>query len=273
MRLSLLVMGLLSFLFGCGPRRGPFEQKDGQWLFKGLPLSGVDSASFAPLDDYFGRDAHGAYYCTTERDSRELFLVRRARALPLPGAEPASFRVLGQRYARDARRIYFESEPFEVRDLESFQILEYHFARDRQVGYFAQRIVAGSDGPSFTGLDSRYAKDKSGVYHGDILPGEGGRPRIVVTRLPGADPASFQPLESGYARDAQQAYYGARPLSREAGFEVLRSDYAKDARRVYHRGAEVAGADAATFAVLSPPADDADARDARSRYLQGKKLP
>lgn len=268
----MLTVGLLSFLLGCGPRKSPFEKRGAEWHFQGVRLTEVEDATFEPLDDYFGRDARQAYYCTTDRRAKELFTVKRARGVALSGVAPGDFRVLRNRYARDSKRIFFEETPFPVQDLASFEVLEYLFARDRQTGYYARQPVPGSDGPSFAGLDSHYARDKAAVYHGDIVP-ERESSRVVITRLSGADPASFTPLDDGYARDAGQAYYRGRVLTKEAAsFTVLSYGYAKNNAQVYYLGQPVAGADAASFAVLVPPTAEANAKDANAEYSMGSRL-
>lgn len=268
------VVGLLSLLFGCGPRKSPFERKEGAWHYQNVPLSGLaDAASFQPLDDYFGKDSKHAYYCTTERNSREFFTVKRARAIVLPGADVATFRILRSRYARDAQRAYHEGETFAVQDLNSFEVLEYNFARDRVCGYYALQQVAESDGPTFAGVDSRYARDKARVFYGDIAPGTGGGPVVSCVVVPGANPTTFAALDSGYAVDPPRAYYRGKLLAENAaGFQMLASGYAKSASQVFHDGKLLPEADAASFEMLDPRPEDADAKDARARYSLGRKV-
>lgn len=258
-----LLLAVLGLLTGCGPRKGPFEKKGSGWEFKGVPLAGVsDPATFTPLDDYFAKDAKHAYFCTTERESRELFLVKRARAVALPGADPASFRVLRNRYARDERRAYYEAEMFEVRDLATLEVLEGSFARDRVTGYFMRLPVPESDGPSFAVIGDLYARDRSHVFYGGMSPPPGGgRIQFVCPIVPGADPATFKTLESGYAVDARRAFHQGRLLTEKtAGFESLSLGYAKSATEVFYDGRAIPGADAASFALVMPPAEDADAK-------------
>lgn len=269
--LGLLVGGLA----GCGPKAGPFVRRGDGWEYRGLPLNGVrDPSSLVPLDEFFARDARHAYFCTTEREAKEMFLVKRARALIVPGADPASFQVLRSRYARDARLAYYEAGAFEVRDLATFEVLEGNFARDRVTGYYVQRAVPESDGPSFAVIDARYARDRNHVFHGDHAPPpEGGPPRFVCPIVPQADPATFRVLDSGYAVDAQRAFYRGRVLTEElAGFEVLALGYAKSAKEVFFEGSLLPGADAATFALTPAPAEQSDASDRGGNFRRGQRV-
>ena len=80
-------------------------------------------------------------------------------------------------------------------------------------------------------------------------------------------------LDPGYAKDVNRVYYRGKVLTRDvAHLQVLRYDYVKTASEVFHRGVAVAGADATTFEALPNLDGDADARDARGRYSQGKRL-
>ena len=51
---------------------------------------------------------------------------------------------------------------------------------------------------------------------------------------------------------------------------ALQYDYVKTASEDFYRGMPVVGVDAATFEVKPDLEDDADAKDARGRYKQGK---
>lgn len=281
----------------------PFHKKDGEWYFEShtlgvsvtTPLTalnarfarvgdrifyredgveGADSATFVALDEHYGRDNRAVYFGDTFRDGREYFLVKRGRVGPIVGADPTSFRLLKEGYATDALHAYYLGVPFAVRDVASFEVLEYGFTRDRMRGYNRLIEIAGSDGTSFTALDSDYAKDAKHAWYSylDNDP-KTGRMRSASLDIKGADAASFATKTAGYAIDAKRVYYKGRAISAlPDGFECLTPSYAKNINEVLYYGKIINGADAATFHVLQPAHDGADAADAKSRYLEGERL-
>lgn len=280
MRVSpLIAMGLLSFLFGCGRKGGPWEKKDGVWYYKEVNAGDVDAGSFEPVDDHYARDAKQVYYGDSYRDGREYFLVRHDRVTVIEGAESSSFVLMpgpmGERgYARDARRAYFEGKAFKVNDLASFKVLDYSFASDKTTGYYMRVPVAGSDGPTFQSVDSHYARDKTKVFYCDIpYDRVEARPPIPeMTALPGADPTTFQMLQEGYAADAKQVYWNEKVVSKDpASFTVLARNYAKTPTEIIYRGVVVKGADVASFTTLEPLSDSADAKDKKGEFWTGKR--
>lgn len=269
-----MLMGLISFAFGCGGN-GPYHKKDGHWYWKddqmdaksserltrlndvfatvgdrayyrGDAIFGSDAATFQALDERYAKDAKQVYFCDTFRKDIEYWLVKRGRTRTIDGADAATFRLLEQRYARDTARIYFQGEPFEVKDAASFEILYSSFARDRTTGYYQLKPVPDSDGPSFEGLNDNYARDRSHVWYSRVETDGGAHP--------------------GEARNTLLA--DAHPAS----FTVLDHWYAKDRAHVYYRGKEIPGADAATFAMLPAPENGVEARDANAGYAEGKRV-
>ncbi len=273
--LGLVGLGGLTGLAGCGDNAG-YVRKAGQWLYQDSPVNAADPRSFQPLDPRFARDAvqgyyrgqaiagshgpsfealseheasdrHAVYWADTHRKAQEYWAVRHVRVTPLAGADPASYQVLGHGYARDARTAWFEGRSFSVRDPASFVPIDIRYARDGQRAYFEQVEIAGSDGASFELLDTdtgTHARDRRAVYSAYIeLNQPLQRPHPVVRVLAGAHPATTRVAGQGYAVDGS---------------------------RVWWRGQPVAGADAASFEVLPVGTGD-DARDARSRYREGRR--
>lgn len=227
---GLVMLGLLSWLFGCNPKE-PYQQRNGVWhfegqpmalkpgerltpltgvfakteqhgYFRGWPMHGSDGRSFEALSPNYAKDRQQVYYCDTYRDSQDYFISKRLQVSVLK-ADAGSFRYLKDNYARDKAGVFYKGKAFTVKDLDSFELLEYPYARDRVSGYFHQTPVAGSDGSSFAVIDSRYSKDRGYVYysHYDLA----GKPAPKSIRLEGALVDSFQGLESGYAKDATRA--------------------------------------------------------------------
>lgn len=267
---------LLMLLAGCGDDPG-YTRKAGRWHHDATPVAAADAASFQPLDARFARDSargyylgqaiegsHGAsfrvlsehearddravYWADTYRKAQEYWSVRHVLVRVIDGADPARYQVLGHGYASDTRQVWFQGRPFAVRDPASFTPIDSRFARDAQRGYFDRIEVPGSHGPSFEVLaddGGGHARDRHRVYSAHIeLKDPLKPPHPVVRVLVGAQPATLRVLGHGYAMDGT---------------------------RVWWRGQVVAGADAASFQVLDRPDDQADARDARSGFLEGRR--
>ena len=266
----------LALLTGCGDDPG-YTRKAGHWHHDDTPVAVADASSFQPLDARFARDAvqgyyrgqpvagsHGAtfqvlseheardrqavYWADTHRKAREYWAIRHVRVAVMAGADPARYQVLGHGYSRDDRQVWYDGQPFAVRDPASFTPIDSRFARDAQRGYFDRTEVPGSHGPSFEVLaddGGSHARDQHRVYSAHIELNDPLKPPHAVVRvLAGAQPATVRVLGRGYAVD------GAR---------------------VWWRGRPVAGADAGSFQVLETARDQADAQDARSDFLEGRR--
>jgi hypothetical protein len=295
-----VLMGLISLLMGCGSKE-PYQQRGGAWYyrdhpmqlqpgerltplsgefaksqrngyFRGLAISGSDGGSFEVLDGHYAKDRSQVYYCFARRESEDYFTTQR-RIVKVLEADPTSFQVMRRGYAKDATKVFYEGTSFAVRDAASFELLDYGlFARDRLVGYYDDIPIPGSDGASFTPLDDHYARDRAQIYFADKDLGQS--PIVARSwRLEGALLDSFEALEGRYARDARRAYHNGKPLPVSDGgrLEVVSLGYAKTQTKVFYEGKEVRGADAASFAMLQPITDTADARDKGSSYKQGQK--
>lgn len=269
---GLLLLGGLCWLCGCDGAP-PYQRKNGTWFYDDRPLdtgpgadlqvlnrhfaktatqayyryhriNQADAASFVALDEHHALDRQHVYHGDTYRDSRDYFLTQRIRLTTLVDADPASFQLLGQGYARDARQAYHDGQRWRVRDVASLVVLDNGFTRDRHTGYYLREPVAGSDGASFATRGRRHAHDARHVYFADT-DYQQSPPRPRTRRLPGADPQSFVELEGGYGKDARQVFWEGQPVQ---------------------------GADPASFELLSPSQDQADARDAQRQYKQGRPV-
>ena len=273
-RAALMLTALLALLTGCN-QTSPYQQKDGAWYFeqepiavepgekltalnhrfakserrafhRSTPIEGADAASFEALDDHYARDRRRVYWAQTYRDGSEYFLIPKSRVRVLEGALPHSFRLISQGYATDGRTLWHEGVAFPVRDLGTFEPLDDGFARDRVRGYYMQTEVPGSDGATFEALDSHYARDAKSIFHARLETDGGAHPPKAEFRL-----------IRGEGVDS---------------FKVLGDGYASTGTLVLHDGLPIEGADAASFRVLETPTEGADAADARSRYLDGKRI-
>jgi len=304
-RIVLFLLSVLLGLVGCDRPQG-YVRKGGTWHYGDSTVQPEDAATFKPLNDSFARDSkrgyyrdeaiadsdgpsfealgdHEAkdrlavYYADTYRKGQEYWSIRHLRVELVRDAEPSSYRLLAHGYARDRQRVFFVGQAFSVRDVESFTPLNAQFARDQVRGYYQRVEIPGSDGASFALIgehEDHYVRDRKQVYYAEIKtddPNRGAHP--VVRPLRDADPTSFRALERGYAADAAQVWYRGAPLTRDvAGFALLPRSYARTSSQVFYDGRVVRGADAASFAELEPPTEQADARDKSTSYLQGRRV-
>jgi len=300
--LWVLLMGILSLLFGCGSESN-YYKKGGKWYYDGVPVNReTEPVAFEPLGDYFARDAQVGYYrgipiydgdkpsdgpsfealnrfyakdkgmvyyCDTERDSKEYWTIKRSKIRKIRDADPASFRLLGDGYtARDRLHLFREDQVMPVRDITSYELLENNFARDKVVGYYHWKEIPGSDGASFAALDSHYAKDKSRIYFVDELGTAGA--------IKGARNEVFKVLDDdGYATDGARAYYrGAVITAQDAGtLQALPGmGYAKTAHQVFRHGKLIPDADAASFALVEKFNGKFDATDKSGAFSAGERV-
>jgi hypothetical protein len=270
---TIAIVGSLSFLVGCEPKQTLFETRDGAWYYNGTPIEGIDATTFEVVAEHYARDRSQVVFLDTYRSSQDYFTTRRSRIFVVKGADPASFRYLDEGYAKDSAHVFHDGVAFPVKDVKSFQLLGHGFARDDVTGYYHQTVVPGSAGRTFAVVDHHYSKDSVHVYYSDLVSDDGTKPPYARSvRVPGADPATIASMDGGYAVDAKRAYYRGEVLTSDvAAFRTLSLGYARSGAEVFYEGTPIPGADAATFAVLERPGDGADARDARARYLQGRR--
>ncbi len=296
----LILMGILSLLFGCG-KDPAYKKKSGKWQYQGETINPArEPVNFQPIDDYFAKDDKVAYYrgtpiadevrssdaatfqvlnkyyakdkatvyfCDTERDSKEYWSVRRNVIKNIRDADPATFRLLGQTgLARDKRYLFRANKAIQVRDLDSFTVLDGGFAKDKVRGYYLDTEIKDSDGASFTALGANYAKDKQAVYYVDGI--------VIGGTIKDVDLASFTPLDNGYARDRAKVYYHGIAINDQdaPALTVLPMGYAKTGKQVFHNGKLLADADAASFSVMEKPSDSVDASDKAGKFAYGKRI-
>ena len=269
---GILAMGLLSFLFGCGEKESPFQQKEGAWYYRDTLIEGADAKTFQALSDNYAKDKSRVYHGDTYRKGQEYYMIKHTRLQVIEGADAASFRYLKYDYARDKAAVFYEGVAFPVKDVETFELIDRAFARDRVTGYYQQQPIPGSDGSSFTVIDDRYSRDAKQVFYSTLEP-RGTNPVRRSKPLKGALPESFKVLGvGGYAADSAQVYYRGEVVTKDvASFQLLDGGYAKTATHVYYGGKPVAGADPATFGILEQLTDTADAKDRSATYKEGRR--
>ena len=292
---NLLLMGLLTFLFGCGDGKPGFFSSNGYhvnkekvWYkssvgmdFQVSEVVGADPATFAEKElsskvmpgttAYYGMDKSSIFWTATK----------------IEGADLQTFEYLCNNYSRDKNAVYYMAGRL-TEDLAHFVVIDYEFVKDAQYVYNGGSVF--SDDPAhFTlvgGQDSRYYKDSRSCWYGSY-------------KLEGADPATFRYLGPKTAADARHIYHEMNEIdgADQHTYQILEHEYAKDAHHVYKQYSRLEGADPATFRVLSSnysqdkrycyyfmsPLPDADpltfqlidefyAKDAQRVYTNGKVL-
>jgi hypothetical protein len=271
---GVLAVGLLSFLFGCGTdeysgkKGGPWQQKEGAWHYRELPIEGADAKSFEVLNDNYAKDKENVYYGDTYRKGQEYYTIKHSRLRVLKDVDSATFRYINYDYSRDKSSVFYEGVRFPVKDIETFELIDRQYARDRITAYYGQRAIPGSDGSTFTVIEGGYSKDARHIFHSGLDPGGTERSTLVK----GARPESFKVLDAGYAADATQVYYRGALLTKDvASFQLVGGGYAKTATHVYFHGKSIPGGRCASFTTLEKDTGTADARDRNQTYRYGEK--
>lgn len=300
----LVLMGLLSCLFGCGSDT-PYTKKDGEWYYKkdristskGETLvqlnkkfaksdrtayyestmidSDIDVATFEALTDHWAKDRNKVWYCDSYRDSKEYWSIKRYRTPALREADAKSFRMLDGYYARDTNWVYLDGRSFKVRDINTYVRLGDSHARDKVSGYFRTAEIKGSDGATFVEIDSKYSKDAKNVYYSVYTSDAGAHTpyerSVIIT---GADPVTFVALEDDYATDGRQAYHNGDVITKTvSNFRMLSRDYAIADGKVLYEGKVLPDADAETFKVLEVSIGvDATAEDKKGKFQYRERM-
>ena len=268
MLLRLLLL-LLAASFGGCDRGPPFQKVEGGWRYRGVAID-VDAASFVPLDEHHAREAQRIVFVDTWRESSDWFTTQHVRVVELAGADPKQFQVLGGGYGRDGARVFYEGHAFKVADVAGFEVLDDGFAHDGVQAYYLREAIAGSRGGTFHVLGWGYASDGTSAFHA-AMDYAAQPPRPHVQPLRGADAASLRVLDDGYAADSRRAYYRGRLIGPAPTLRALGRGYAKTEADVYYEGERMPDAHAPSFELTVALTDDADARDARSAFRNGRR--
>lgn len=295
-------MGILSFLFGCGPNT-PYQKKNGVWyyddrsistnfpasftplnkrfakandfgFYRGATITGSDGKTFVALSDHYAKDKSNVYYCDTYRKGQEYYMMKHNDIETIKGADASSFVYLTGDYAKDKSSAYCEGIGFVVKDVASFEMLDNEFGKDKITAYYHEKEITGSEGESFSILDHHYSKDENAVFYSAIITNEiGTDSKAVNIKLKGASPLSFVVYDDGYAADSVNAYFEGKWLCEiKPSFAVLNYGYAKTDNKIFYQGKEVAGVDVASFKIADLRSIENDAIDKNHTYKEGKKI-
>jgi len=186
--------------------------------------------------------------------------VRGARVHTL-NADKDSFEVLKERdYAKDKNRVFYKSEEFPGADPATFEILERdRFAKDKKHVYVMTYPIPGAEAASFRILEGPYSRDAVRIYCGTVT---------VET----SNVEAFEPLEctsmwhissnkNSFLFDYGESF-SKLEISRDHP-AVTGSGWGRDGKYYYYGPGRVAGADYASFKIVS----DYEAVDKDRKYF------
>ena len=251
---NMIIMGLLSALFGCGGGEGKpglfssmgyhvgktkvwYKQSaSGYEFYRVSEVVGADPGTFKveilvspdnPNDSLtYGLDKYGVFLYGSQ----------------IEAADPATFEYLGISYAKDKRAVYFLGQRISETP-EQFSLFDRSFGKDSQHIYSGRSII--SDDPEhFTKIgdeNSVYYKDRERCWYGH-------------REIEGAVAATFRLIDGQTAADAKQVYFKHEPIegALPASFQPVSGDYYRDAKHIFYQTLLLEGADAASFREVSP---------------------
>jgi len=237
-----------------------YAKDDKRAYFKGTGFDVKDVASLSVIDGRFLKDRFHVYF--------DQAVVK--------GADPATFRAMKEFYARDTGHVYYYGYHSDLYngiheipcDAATFTILDYPYSKDASAVFYLYTRIKDADAASFSVTGNDFSKDGKQVYY---------RAKI----LEGADPATFfifpnkdSREDINYTKDKTHVYWNDRhvPVADATAFTPLGLDYGTDRKNVYFQTRMVKNADPATFKIYDHGYGDADAEDAKFRYLKGEKL-
>lgn len=293
---NLMMLGIFSFLFGCGSEDGkpgmfsPMGYHVGKtkvWLkspgggmemYKVNEVEGADPATFRPRTlvnksgdtATVGFDAHSVFWYSSQ----------------IKGADPASFEFVAGQYSkdkkaayyqhyfltddvahfesvgpymRDSKNIYFAGEPFSD-DAPHFERVgdeSSQYYRDSKQCWHYISLIKGADPATLRHLGGNYAADARHVY-------------FEMCQMDGADSRSFKILERGFSADAGHVFFKCLPIegADPASFRILNDDYSADKQQCYFMGYPLPGADPKSLVII----DKFYAKDAKHVWINGKPI-
>ncbi len=283
--------------------------RDRSYVFRrGRRIRGADPATFEILGCYYARDRHRVY----------AFADWHPKISVVPDADPESFLDLDTGYGTDRRNLYFHgkksngcklgdddrvfgfirahpelvgywwNKTLEV-DLESFEVASDGYARDRRSVYLNGRRLEEVSPGGLRSLGHGFCADREAAYWFEVSRA-GDLPWWVVNgevsgsvdrdgdRLDGADPDRLEILGSSHARERscpgstirRRCFFRDLPLAGAdaATFEILSPDVARDAERVWWFDKRLRKADARHFEMLS----ECFGRDRRRVFWHGAEI-
>jgi len=229
--------------------------------FKGIGFPVKDVTSLAFLEGEFVKDQYQVYF----------------RQRPVKDADVNTFRVLNMCYARDTAQIFYYGFHSDLYNgihkipckAASFSMLEYPYSKDDESVFCVYTKIAGADVNSFSVIGNSFSKDINHVY-------------MESKMLKDADAATFMIVphdensldEFNYTKDKKNAFWKDKMLGELdiSAFKALGLGYATDGKHIFYHAGIVKNADPVTFKVYENGNGDADAEDAKNKYLEGAKV-
>jgi hypothetical protein len=84
------------------------------------------------LNTWYAKDKFKVYYCDTERDSRDLWSIKRINFKVVSAADPATLKMMSDGYTpRDKSHVFNKLDNIPIRDVASYELLEHSFSKDK----------------------------------------------------------------------------------------------------------------------------------------------
>jgi hypothetical protein len=188
-----------------------------------------------------------------------------------------SFELINNHYAKDKNHIYYYGYPSDAKNdiylipcnRSTFKELEYPFSSDDKSVFYENLLISGSNPDGFVALGAGFSKDRQFVF-------------FETKKISGADASSFELMEQDamntqefyFARDNSSLYFREKkiPTADIPSFKILGLGYAVDRNHVYYRHSIVKTADPETFEVYTHGYGEADAKDSKHEFMEGKRM-
>ena len=227
---------------------------------KGIGFDVKDAATLTTVDGRFVKDKYQVYF----------------EQAPVKKADVNSFRILNNSYAKDTARIYYYGYHNELWNgiheipcnIASFTLLEYPYSKDNESAFYVYTKINEADAGSFSIVGNSFSKDKNHVYfETKILKGANAASFMIIPHEESLD-------DFNYTKDNNHIFYKDKMFGEVdmASFKVLGLGYAADNKHIYFHTSIVKNADPATFKIYAHGYGDADAEDAKNKYLEGLKV-
>lgn len=235
-----------------------YARDQAQAYFEGIAFKVKDISTLKSIDLHFAKDDVQAYL----------------NQQPIADSDGRTFELMNPHFAKDTAHIYYYGYTGEKThdigilpcDRATFEILDYPYSKDKASVYFVNKKIIAVHPATFKILGAGYSKDREAVY-------------FESNKISGADVATFELYkenesslgEFSYARDKTSVYLDDQKIKDAdvATFKVLTLGYGSDARHVFYKSSMVKEASPASFKVYPYAYDEADAEDAKHKFLKG----
>jgi len=293
---KLILLGLLSTLFGCGgdgkpgllSETGYHVGKEKVWYKSRNGMSyTVKEVIGADVRTFQKRELSSKIYPGTTAyygiDDKSIFWVD----TKIEGADLPSFEYLCNQYSRDKNAVYYMAQEL-TRDVAHLEIVSRDFIKDSKHVYFESGVFS-EDPMHFVAVGdegSNYYKDSHNCWYntyplkdadpatlriiGENTAADANHVYVEMNEVAGADQKTYRILSHGYSKDAHQVFLNSEMIegADAATFQVLQASYGKDDKHCFYRSRIIAEADPASFQLI----DEFYCKDSRQVFINGTTI-